>query len=109
MSLLREYVTVALKQEGAPLSEYGDRGVLLALDALRVGVSITLKELSTDAATRMVWTEAAKLLENERAQRLALALRRPGARLEDDEPDAGLEQATAWALEAQDARLGGAA
>ena len=105
MSLLREYVRTALKQEGVTQDE-GDRGVILALDALRVGVRVTLKELAADPESRLIWTEAAKLLENERAQRFALAFSRPGIRLEEATSDAGIERdAIEAALADQDSRL----
>jgi len=87
---LIEYAIRCWRDEGHEPLDVGSEAVLLALDALRVGVGVTLEDLARNKATRRAWVEAAKLLEHERATRRALALSSPGLRLEDairGEPD----------------------
>jgi len=87
LSLLELVATVAAQAASAdqqPTDGATEQlAVQVAVDLLRLGLGpLSRRELVSPAA-RAVWIEASLILEDERAQRSALASSSPGQRLED--------------------------
>ena len=104
---LKEYLVAVLEQEGET-KDRGGAAALLVLDLLRIPnvEGPTRRELAQDAEIRLAWVQGAKLLEHERAVRLAFAITNPGVRLEAAlQQDDSVEDAISSALARTDELL----